>query len=76
MGMSSGDIVKIVGMGTYLEPHGDRDRRPNLDNISGELVDWKLSVTFTEETVDVLCCPPRRAKDAKPVAPIRGRPCN
>ena len=57
MGMSLDDTVKIMGMDTYLQNHGDRDGRPNLNSIVQEFSDWKLLIPFGEEEVDVMCCP-------------------
>ena len=57
MGMSLDDTAKIMGMDTYLQNHGDRDGRPNLNSVTQEFTDWKLSIPFGEEEIDVMCCP-------------------
>ena len=60
MGMSLDDTAKIMGMDTYLQNHGDRDGRPNLNSVTQEFTDWKLSIPFGEEEIDVMCCPEDR----------------
>ena len=57
MGMSLNDTINIMGMDTYLQNHGDRDGRPNLNSFVHEFSDWKLTVPFGDEGVDVMCCP-------------------